>query len=290
VRQDFQRRESPTSWSSATSTGPHRLLRRRSRAMVHVVLHDASTRAGCPSSLEELAGAAEAARGPSAWRSTAATPSSRPEGPIFLIDINSWPSSRRSAARPPSRSRGVCAPVCASASPRGSSHDDGRRHREISGPAAGPRSRGLFAEEQEYIGPRLQSIALYSELAMESGSGSTLRRRRPRVPGLRRGIGVASIGYAHPDYVRALERPVASSASAPSHGAPPLLRQEPRRGHPEGSARPTLLLRRRRRRAALRLARAVEEIRSIELLGRLPRQDRRRAGLWATASRTSSGR
>ena len=71
--------------------------------------------------------------------------------------------------------------------------------------AAGPKSRALFAEEQRHIAPGLQSIALFSELAMESGRGCLLRD----VDGNEyldfvAGIGVASLGYAHPEYVRVM--------------------------------------------------------------------------------------
>ncbi|MEK7858419.1 MAG: aspartate aminotransferase family protein [Elusimicrobiota bacterium] len=70
---------------------------------------------------------------------------------------------------------------------------------------AGPKSRALFQEEQKFIAPGLQSIALFSELSMESGCG----RRLKDVDGKEyldfvAGIGVASLGYAHPDYVRIL--------------------------------------------------------------------------------------
>ena len=71
--------------------------------------------------------------------------------------------------------------------------------------SAGPKSRALFDEEQKYIAPGLQSIALYSQLAMESGQGVFLRD----VDGndyldFVAGIGVASLGYAHAQYARAL--------------------------------------------------------------------------------------
>jgi 4-aminobutyrate aminotransferase / (S)-3-amino-2-methylpropionate transaminase / 5-aminovalerate transaminase len=80
-------------------------------------------------------------------------------------------------------------------------------------PVAGPKSRALFAEEQQYIAPGLQSIALFSELAMDSGKGATLKD----VDGNEyldfvAGIGVASIGYGHPDYARALGDQAARTA------------------------------------------------------------------------------
>lgn len=71
--------------------------------------------------------------------------------------------------------------------------------------SAGPKSRAMFSEEQEYIAPGLQSIAIFSQIALESGAGSVLRD----VDGNEyldfvAGIGVASLGYAHPDYVRVM--------------------------------------------------------------------------------------
>jgi 4-aminobutyrate aminotransferase/(S)-3-amino-2-methylpropionate transaminase len=67
----------------------------------------------------------------------------------------------------------------------------------------GPRSKALFDREQQLIAPGLQSIALYSELAMESGRGSTLRD----VDGNEyldfiAGIAVGSLGHSHPHYVQ----------------------------------------------------------------------------------------
>ena len=74
---------------------------------------------------------------------------------------------------------------------------------------AGPKSRAMFAEEQEYLAPGLQSIALFSELALDSGKGSTIRD----VDGNEyldfvAGIGVASLGYSHPDYVRVMQEQI----------------------------------------------------------------------------------
>ena len=38
----------------------------------------------------------------------------------------------------------------------------------------GPESRRIFAEEQRYIAPGLQRIALMSELTLTSGTGATV--------------------------------------------------------------------------------------------------------------------
>lgn len=78
---------------------------------------------------------------------------------------------------------------------------------------AGPKSLAMFAEEQELIAPGLQSIALFSKLAMESGKGATMRD----VDGNEyldfvAGIGVASLGYGHPGYAKALGEQAAKTA------------------------------------------------------------------------------
>src|SRR5436305_6624590 len=69
------------------------------------------------------------------------------------------------------------------------------------------RTRALFDDEQRFIAPGLQTIALLSELAIDHGRGSTL----VDVDGtsyldLNAGVSVASIGHAHPRYVAALTR------------------------------------------------------------------------------------
>ncbi len=63
----------------------------------------------------------------------------------------------------------------------------------------------LFDEEQALLAPGLQSVALLSRIVLERGRGSILED----VDGkeyidLMAGIGVASIGHAHPDYARSL--------------------------------------------------------------------------------------
>ncbi len=80
--------------------------------------------------------------------------------------------------------------------------------------AAGPRSRSLFEEEQRYIAPGLQTIALYSRIAIDGGRGAVLRD----VDGkdyldLVAGVGVASLGYGHPDWARAVGEQAAKTAA-----------------------------------------------------------------------------
>ena len=79
--------------------------------------------------------------------------------------------------------------------------------------SAGPKSKALFQEEQEFIAPGLQTIALYAQLAIDGGKGASLRD----VDGkeyldLVAGIGVASLGYGHPDWAKAVGEQAAKTA------------------------------------------------------------------------------
>lgn len=68
------------------------------------------------------------------------------------------------------------------------------------------RTKALFDEEQRYIAPGLQTIALLSELAIERGRGATLIDLDGNVYlDLNAGVSVASLGHAHPRYVAALQ-------------------------------------------------------------------------------------
>ncbi|MBI4423325.1 MAG: aspartate aminotransferase family protein [Elusimicrobia bacterium] len=73
----------------------------------------------------------------------------------------------------------------------------------------GPKSQALFQEEQDYLTPGLQSVALFSRLAIARASGATLEDEDGRTyTDLMAGIGVASIGHAHPEHVRALSEQI----------------------------------------------------------------------------------
>ena len=79
--------------------------------------------------------------------------------------------------------------------------------------SAGPKSKALFQEEQEFIAPGLQTIALYAQLAIESGRGATLRDVDGReYLDLVAGIGVASLGYGHPDWAKAVGEQAAKTS------------------------------------------------------------------------------
>ncbi len=79
--------------------------------------------------------------------------------------------------------------------------------------AAGPESQALFEEEQRYIAPGLQSIALYSRIAIDGGRGAVLRDVDGKdYVDLVAGVGVASLGYGHPDWARAVGEQAAKAA------------------------------------------------------------------------------
>ena len=74
----------------------------------------------------------------------------------------------------------------------------------------GPQSKALFDAEARYLAPGTQSVALFSQLTIDRGEGAVLYD----VDGnsyidLLAGVGVASLGYAHPKYVAALQRQIA---------------------------------------------------------------------------------
>src|SRR6266699_1955244 len=67
------------------------------------------------------------------------------------------------------------------------------------------RTKALFDDEQRFIAPGLQTIALLSELAIAHGRGATLTDLDGNVYlDLNAGVSVASLGHAHPRYVTAL--------------------------------------------------------------------------------------
>jgi 4-aminobutyrate aminotransferase / (S)-3-amino-2-methylpropionate transaminase / 5-aminovalerate transaminase len=71
----------------------------------------------------------------------------------------------------------------------------------------GPRSREIVAREARHIAPGYQSFALYSQLAMARGRGSTLfDEDGNEYIDFIAGIAVGSVGHCHPHYVEALKR------------------------------------------------------------------------------------
>jgi 4-aminobutyrate aminotransferase-like enzyme len=69
------------------------------------------------------------------------------------------------------------------------------------------RTKALFDEEQQFIAPGVQTIALLSQLAIAQGRGATLTDLDGRTYlDLNAGVSVASLGHAHPKYVAALTK------------------------------------------------------------------------------------
>jgi 4-aminobutyrate aminotransferase-like enzyme len=66
-------------------------------------------------------------------------------------------------------------------------------------------TKTLFDQEQEFIAPGIQTIALVSRLAIDHGCGATLTDCDGRTYlDLNAGVSVASLGHTHPKYVAAL--------------------------------------------------------------------------------------
>ncbi|HSV63036.1 MAG TPA: aspartate aminotransferase family protein [Chthoniobacterales bacterium] len=82
-------------------------------------------------------------------------------------------------------------------------------------------TESLFEQEQQFIAPGVQTIALLSKLAIARGNGATLIDLDGRTYlDLNAGVSVASLGHAHPKYVAALTKQleavsVGSFTSAP---------------------------------------------------------------------------
>jgi 4-aminobutyrate aminotransferase-like enzyme len=74
----------------------------------------------------------------------------------------------------------------------------------------GPRSAAIFDDEARFLAPGTQSVALFSRLSFERGEGAVLWDvDGNRYVDLLAGVGVASLGYAHPKYVKAIQDQVA---------------------------------------------------------------------------------
>lgn len=77
----------------------------------------------------------------------------------------------------------------------------------VAGPVPGPNSRQIFEAEQSHIAPGRQRISLLAGVALDHGEGATLTDADGNVYlDFVAGIGVASLGHAHPALVSALAR------------------------------------------------------------------------------------
>jgi 4-aminobutyrate aminotransferase-like enzyme len=73
----------------------------------------------------------------------------------------------------------------------------------------GPKSLKAFNAEAEFLAPGTQSVALFSRLCMDRGEGAVLIDvDGNRYIDLLAGVGVASLGYAHPKYVAAMQQQI----------------------------------------------------------------------------------
>jgi 4-aminobutyrate aminotransferase-like enzyme len=71
----------------------------------------------------------------------------------------------------------------------------------------GPRSLAIFDAEAEHLAPGTQSVALFSRLCLDHGEGALLYDADgQQYIDLLAGVGVASLGYAHPRYVSEMRR------------------------------------------------------------------------------------
>jgi 4-aminobutyrate aminotransferase / (S)-3-amino-2-methylpropionate transaminase / 5-aminovalerate transaminase len=74
----------------------------------------------------------------------------------------------------------------------------------------GPRSAAFYQTEEAFLAPGTQSVALFSKLTIDRGEGALLYDvDGNRFIDLLAGVGVASLGYAHPKYVKAMQAQVA---------------------------------------------------------------------------------
>ena len=74
----------------------------------------------------------------------------------------------------------------------------------------GAKSKAIFDAEARYLAPGTQSVALFSQLCIDRGEGAILYDLDGnRYIDLLAGVGVASLGYAHPKYVAGLQRQIA---------------------------------------------------------------------------------
>ncbi|MGE5430306.1 MAG: aspartate aminotransferase family protein [Syntrophomonadaceae bacterium] len=83
------------------------------------------------------------------------------------------------------------------------------KHASMMTQVPGPKSKELFDLEQKYISPGIQTIATSSKIAVEKGDGVIIED----VDGNKyidffAGVGVASLGYNHPKYVKMMQEQV----------------------------------------------------------------------------------
>src|SRR5438445_726161 len=83
-------------------------------------------------------------------------------------------------------------------------------------------SRRVFDAEAQYLAPGTQSVALFSKLCMDRGEGAILWDvDGNRYVDLLAGVGVASLGYAHPRYVAEMTKQLERVQGAAGNVVPP---------------------------------------------------------------------
>jgi 4-aminobutyrate aminotransferase/(S)-3-amino-2-methylpropionate transaminase len=85
----------------------------------------------------------------------------------------------------------------------------GRKYASVTTSVPGPKSKEIFDLEQKYISPGVQTIATLSQIVIDRGEGCIVQD----VDGNRyidffAGVAVASLGYNHPRYVKAMQEQV----------------------------------------------------------------------------------
>ena len=83
------------------------------------------------------------------------------------------------------------------------------RYASVVSDVPGKKSLEMFNREQKFISPGIQTIATLSQIAVEKGEGCVIED----VDGNRyidffAGVGVASLGYNHPKYVKMMREQV----------------------------------------------------------------------------------
>jgi 4-aminobutyrate aminotransferase-like enzyme len=74
----------------------------------------------------------------------------------------------------------------------------------------GPKSKAIFDREAQAMGPGLQSIALYSQIAVDRASGCTIvDADGNEYLDFVAGVAIGSVGHCHPHYVRRLSEQLA---------------------------------------------------------------------------------
>jgi 4-aminobutyrate aminotransferase-like enzyme len=90
-----------------------------------------------------------------------------------------------------------------------SKESPGGVHSTIRRGSAVSKSRAIFEEEQNYIAPGFQGIALYSGIALARGRNEiVIDEDGKRYIDFVSGIGVGSVGHCHPHYVRSLRKQI----------------------------------------------------------------------------------